>query len=260
MIKIQNLKKKFGNKIILDGIDLNINDGETLCVIGKSGTGKSVLLKNIVGLLQPDAGTIFVDEQNISQLTQNELFEVRKNIGYVFQGAALFDSYNVFENVVLKLVEHGEKDLKLLEKAAKSVLSSVGLLPQLIENKEFEDKEFEREWKILSQKKPAELSGGMRKRVGVARALIGSPRYIFYDEPTTGLDPVTSKQIDDLIENLAKKLKITSLIITHDMFSVYNIADKVAMLSEGKLQFYGNIEQIRNSKASAVVDFLKRYE
>ena len=258
MIEIRNLKKSFEDKQILKGINLDINESETLCIIGKSGCGKSVLLKNIVGLLTPDEGTVIVDGQNISHLNQNELFEVRKRFGFVFQGAALFDSYNVFENVVLKLVEHGEKDMNKLKEKAKFVLSAVGLLPQFEE--ENITKEFEKEWNILSQKKPSELSGGMRKRVGVARALVDSPDYIFYDEPTTGLDPVTSKQIDDLIADLAKKLKVTSLVITHDMFSVYNIADKVAMLHEGKLQFYGNNSEIKSSKDEVVVEFLKRYE
>jgi len=256
MIKIKQLKKSFENKEILKGIDLDVNDGETLCVIGKSGCGKSVLLKHIVGLLTPDSGNVWVDGQNIAALNQKELFTVRKKIGYVFQGAALFDSYNVFENIVLKLVENGEKDLAKLANEAKFVLSAVGLLPSIEESN---TKEFENEWNILSQKKPSELSGGMRKRVGVARSLIGSPSYIFYDEPTTGLDPVTSKQIDDLIAELSKKLKITSLVITHDMFSVYNIADKVAMLHEGNLQFYGLTNEIRTSQDPTVMEFLKRY-
>ena len=256
MIKINQLKKSFGNKQILKGIDLDINDGETLCVIGKSGCGKSVLLKHIVGLLTPDSGSVWVDGQNVSLLNQKELFRVRKKIGYVFQGAALFDSYNVFENVVLKLVESGEKDLAKLENEAKFVLSAVGLLPPIEEKN---SKEFRKEWNILSHKKPSELSGGMKKRVGVARSLIGSPTYIFYDEPTTGLDPVTSKQIDDLIADLSKKIKITSLVITHDMFSVYNIANKVAMLHEGYLQFYGLTNEIRASQDPTVIEFLRRY-
>jgi len=257
MIKIQKLKKSFENKQILKGIDLDINVGETLCIIGKSGCGKSVLLKHIVGLLMPDEGFVNVDGQNIAKLNQKQLFEIRKRFGFVFQGAALFDSYNVFENVVLKLVEDGEKDMNKLVNNAKFVLSAVGLLPQYEES---ETSLFEKEWNILSQKKPSELSGGMRKRVGVARALVDSPDYIFYDEPTTGLDPVTSKQIDDLIADLSKKLKVTSLVITHDMFSVYNIADKVAMLHNGYLQFYGNVNDIRLSTDEVVIEFLKRYE
>jgi phospholipid/cholesterol/gamma-HCH transport system ATP-binding protein len=242
LIKIRQLKKSFEDKQVLKGIDLDINKGETLCIIGKSGCGKSVLLKHIVGLLTPDDGFVSVDGQNIATLNQKKLFEVRKRIGFVFQGAALFDSFNVFENVVLKLVENGEKDINKLSNNAKFVLSAVGLLPSF---DEVETTFFEKEWNILSQKKPSELSGGMKKRVGVARALVDSPDYIFYDEPTTGLDPVTSQQIDDLIADLSKKIKATSIVITHDMFSVYNIADKVAMLSEGKLQFYGNANDMR---------------
>jgi phospholipid/cholesterol/gamma-HCH transport system ATP-binding protein len=259
MIEIKGLRKAFANKTILNGVTLDINEGETLCIIGKSGCGKSVLLKNIVGLLQPDEGYIKIDGKQISNINQKELFAIRQNIGYVFQGAALFDSYNVFENVVLKLVENGEKDIAKLENEAKYVLSAVGLLPPIDKINGTVDDEFEKEWKSLSIKKPSELSGGMKKRVGVARALTGNPHYIFYDEPTTGLDPITSKQIDDLIANLAKKINVTSIVITHDMFSVENIADKVAMLSDGKLQYYGNAADIWQSNDSVVMDFLDRY-
>ncbi|MDR0926348.1 MAG: ATP-binding cassette domain-containing protein [Ignavibacteria bacterium] len=255
MIQIRNLSKSFGDKQILSNINLDIHLGETLCIIGKSGCGKSVLLKHIVGLLQPDSGYVSMDDSKISALDQKQLFNVRKCIGYVFQGAALFDSYNVFENTVLKLLESGEKDYTKLANDAKFVLSAVGLLPEDINSSEFE-----KEWTILANKKPSELSGGMKKRVGVARALIGSPDYIFYDEPTTGLDPVTSQQIDDLIANLANQLKVTSIIITHDMFSVYNIADKVAMLHDGNLHFYGSIPEIKNSNDDVVREFIERYQ
>jgi phospholipid/cholesterol/gamma-HCH transport system ATP-binding protein len=256
MIEIKKLKKHFENKEVLNGISFNINRGETLCIIGKSGCGKSVLLKHIVGLLEPDEGYINFDGVLLNNISQKNLFNIRKRIGYVFQGAALFDSYNVYENVVLKLVENGEKDNNKLEKEAKFVLSAVGLLPPIEENN---TKFFDKEWQILYNKKPAELSGGMRKRVGVARALTGKPDYVFYDEPTTGLDPVTSKQIDDLIYDLANKLKVTSIVITHDIFSVYNVADKIAMLHEGKLQFYGNTKELKESKNEVVVEFLERY-
>ncbi|MDC1068649.1 ATP-binding cassette domain-containing protein [Candidatus Kapabacteria bacterium] len=256
MITINNLHKSFGDKVILDGIDLNIDSGKTTCIIGKSGSGKSVLLKNIVGLLSPDRGLIKMDGQVISEQTQNGLFKIRKNIGYVFQGAALFDSYTVFENVVLREYENGNRNLESLDREAQKVLSAVGLLPKF---SECNTKEYKNEWKILRDKKPSDLSGGMRKRVGVARALVGSPKYIFYDEPTTGLDPVTSEQIDDLINELANTLDITSIVITHDMFSVYRIANKVAMLNNGKIIFDGTADQLRSSSDNIISEFIERF-
>jgi len=256
MIELKGIKKAFGEKEVLRGVDLAIPTGSTTCVIGKSGSGKSVLLKHIVGLLQPDAGTVIIDGKDVEKIPRKELFELRKKIGYVFQGAALFDSLTVFENVVISLVEHGVKDTALLESEARRVLSSVGLIPDLAENG---TPSFEREYHILRDKKPSSLSGGMKKRVGVARALVGSPDYIFYDEPTTGLDPVTSQQIDDLIGDLAQKLNVTSLVITHDMFSIFNIADNVAMLVDGVVRFQGDVLALRACEDEAVVDFLSRY-
>ncbi|MCX6154870.1 MAG: ATP-binding cassette domain-containing protein [Candidatus Kapabacteria bacterium] len=256
MIEVRNLSKSFGSNIVLDNVDLNIENGQTMCIIGKSGCGKSVLLKHIVGLLAADSGTVKVDGKNINQLNKSELFDLRRDIGYVFQGAALFDSYTVFENVVIGLLEHGVKDKQILRSEAERCLSAVGLLP---DKSEVSEDEFLRAWDILSNKKPSDLSGGMRKRVGVARALVGSPKYIFYDEPTTGLDPVTSEQIDFLISDIAKKVKVTSLVITHDMFSVFLIANKVAMLNNGKVQFYGTPDQLRQSDDPVVKEFLERY-
>lgn len=253
MITIHNLYKAFGQKQVLNGIDLTIKDGETLCVIGKSGCGKSVLLKHVVGLLEGDQGYVEVDGKNVINFTKDELFALRRRVGYVFQGAALFDSLTVFENVVISQWEHGERDLTSLTKEAQRVLSAVGLLPSPSSDG------FAKEWAILRDKKPSDLSGGMRKRVGVARALVGSPDYVFYDEPTTGLDPVTSEQIDQLIADLAANFKMTSVVITHDMFSVFRIADRVAMLDKGKVRFEGNVEQLRESKDSVVVEFLERY-
>ncbi len=256
MILINDLHKAFGPKQVLDGVTLKIETGDTICVIGKSGCGKSVLLKHIVGLLEPDKGNVVVDGLEIAKLKPKELFSLRRKIGYVFQGAALFDSYTVFENVILSEYEHGNRDLPMLENEAKRVLSAVGLLPQI---DEVESTLFEKEWNILKNKKPSDLSGGMKKRVGVARALVGSPEYIFYDEPTTGLDPVTSEQIDNLIYQLSKKFKVTSLVITHDMFSVFRIANNVAMLHEGKVQFEGNPEEMNKSDDPIVKEFLERY-
>ena len=256
MIELKGIKKAFGEKEVLRGVDLTIPTGSTTCVIGKSGSGKSVLLKHIVGLLHADAGTVVIDGMDIETIHRKELFELRKKIGYVFQGAALFDSLTVFENVVISLVEHGIKDTETLESEARRVLSSVGLIPDLSEDG---TPAYEREYQMLRDKKPSSLSGGMKKRVGVARALVGSPDYIFYDEPTTGLDPVTSQQIDDLIGELAQKLNVTSLVITHDMFSIFNIADNVAMLVDGVVRFQGDVPALRACEDEAVVDFLSRY-
>jgi len=256
MIELRGLKKAFGQKVVLRGVDLTIPQGKTTCIIGKSGCGKSVLLKHIVRLLEPDEGVVEVDGRDISTIDREELFRLRQKIGYVFQGAALFDSLTVRDNVVISLVEHGETNKELLETAARTVLSAVGLLPDYAEAG---TPAFEREWALLKDKKPSDLSGGMRKRVGVARALVGTPDYIFYDEPTTGLDPVTSQQIDDLVESLAKKMTVTSVVITHDMFSVFNIADHVVMLDGGKVQFEGNVQALQASSDPVVVEFLERY-
>lgn len=256
MIEIKSLYKSFGSKNVLNGVDLQIDTGDTICIIGKSGCGKSVLLKHIVGLLYPDKGWVKIDDTDISKLSKKALFKLRESFGFVFQGAALFDSYNVFENIVLSLYEHGYKDINYLEDEAKRTLSSVGLLPDIQEK---ESNNFIKEWNILKEKKPSDLSGGMKKRVGVARALTGNPKYVFYDEPTTGLDPVTSEQIDNLIADLTKNLNVTSIVITHDMFSVVKIANSVAMLNDGKVQFAGTPNQLKNSDDFVVKEFLERY-
>ncbi len=257
MIEVRNLHKSFGEKKVLSGVNFDIQEGNTMCIIGKSGCGKSVLLKNIVGLLTPDEGYVKMDGKVVSEMRQKELYDIRAEMGFVFQGAALFDSYTVFENVVLRQWEHGMRDLDKLEEEAMTVLSAVGLLPDIAErNTDY----FKKEWKILKNKKPADLSGGMKKRVGVARALVGSPRYIFYDEPTTGLDPVTSIQIDKLIAELAKKFNVTSIVITHDLFSVYEVADHVIMLNDGQVEFAGPPDELKKTEKPAVKEFLDRYE
>lgn len=257
MIEIRNLHKAFGPKKVLNGVNMTIQTGGTMCVIGKSGCGKSVLLKHIVRILEPDQGTVSVDGQDIRTLSRRDLFALRRKIGYVFQGAALFDSMTVYENVVLGLYEHGIRDVKVLDSEARRVLSSVGLLPDI---REEGSPLFENEYAILKDKKPSDLSGGMRKRVGVARALVGSPEYIFYDEPTTGLDPVTSEQIDNLIADLAQKYRVTSVVITHDMFSVYKVAQTVAMLDSGKVHFLGTPEELRSTSDPVVREFIERFQ
>lgn len=257
MIEIKDLYKSFGPKVVLNGVNLTIPGGQTMCIIGKSGCGKSVLIKNIVGLLQPDKGSVIVDGRDVSKLKKKELFDLRQKIGFVFQGSALFDSMTVYENVIIGLWEKGIRDQKKLEEEAIKVLKAVSLLP---DSNGYNSSELEKEWKILKDKKPSELSGGMKKRVGVARALVGEPEYILYDEPTTGLDPVTSEQLDRLIAYLAQKFKVTSVVITHDMFSVQRVADKVAMLDEGKVKFEGTPEELELSNDPAVIEFLERYK
>lgn len=256
MISVCDIEKSFGPKRVLGGVSFDVEQGETLAIIGRSGTGKSVLLKMIVGLLDPDAGYVEIEGKRVDAMSPDELFAVRRRIGYVFQGAALFDSMNVFDNVTLALVEQGERDVERLESEAKSRLVAVGLLP---EPDDVSSSEFDDAWQILRRKNPSELSGGMRKRVGVARALVGNPDYVFYDEPTTGLDPITSKQIDDLIQRLSQKLDVTSLVITHDLFSVRNVADRVIMLDEGQIVFEGTPEEMIEEREETVRGFVERY-
>lgn len=242
MIEIKNLYKNFGEKQVLRGVDLTINEGETLVIVGRSGCGKSVMLKHIVGLLNPDDGTVIVEGKNIHSLSEKELYETRLNFGFLFQGAALFDSMTVEENVSLPLVE--SKNNFTIEDMKKSVaekLEMVGLPG-------------------IEKLKPSELSGGMRKRVGLARALITNPKYILYDEPTTGLDPIMSDSIDELIKDLADRLRVTSVVVTHDMFSVKNVADRVAMMHEGKVYFTGKPEELLNSADKTIYEFIRRTE
>jgi phospholipid/cholesterol/gamma-HCH transport system ATP-binding protein len=256
MISIENLHKSFGDKQVLRGISLSIENGETTVIIGRSGTGKSVLLKLIVGLLAPDEGTITIDGRRVDHMTETEIYEVRRRIGYGFQGAALFDSMTVAENLVLGLIEHGERDTTMLDEEVRRNLVNVGLLP---DPASLSPEAFQMAYRILTSKKPAELSGGMRKRVGVARALVGTPRYIFYDEPTTGLDPVTSEQIDNLVCDLTHKLDVTSVVITHDIFSVYKVAHKVVMLDDGVIHFEGSPDDLQKSSDPVVREFIERY-
>lgn len=240
MIEISELHKKFNEKNILRGINLNIAAGETLAIIGRSGCGKSVLIKHIVGLLFPDSGYVKVEGKNLNDLSTRELYNIRKNFGFLFQGAALFDSMTVGENVALPIVENNKGlSQKEIEDIAEEKLTMVGL-PK------------------IQNLKPSELSGGMKKRVGLARALVTNPAYIFYDEPTTGLDPIMSDSIDSLIKELADKLNVTSIVVTHDIVSVKNVADKVAMIHDGKIYFSGTPDELLNSDDQVIVNFIKR--
>ena len=242
MIEIKDLHKSFGSKKVLQGVNLTINKGETIVIIGRSGCGKSVLIKHIVGLLEPDSGYVKVEGQIVGDLTEKELYGLRKKFGFLFQGSALFDSMTVEENVGLPLVEskiiHSKSDIKT---AVEEKLSLVGLSGNL-------------------NLKPSELSGGMKKRVALARALITNPSYILYDEPTTGLDPIMSDSIDNLIKDLAEKLNVTSIVVTHDMYSVKNVANKVAMMNDGIIYFTGKPEELINSSDKVIVDFIRRTE
>ena len=240
MIEIIDVHKSFGEKKVLQGVNLKINEGETLAIIGRSGCGKSVLLKHIVGLLFPDSGTIKIEGKDLNIVSTVELYSIRRSFGFLFQGAALFDSMTVEENIGLPIVENNTSfSLKELDKNIEEKLELVGLPG-------------------IQKLKPAELSGGMKKRVGLARALITNPKYILYDEPTTGLDPIMSDSIDDLIKDLNEKINVTSIVVTHDMFSVKNVADKIAMMHDGKIYFEGTPEQIINSSDEVINNFIKR--
>ena len=240
MIEIVNLHKRFGTNFVLRGVNLTIKEGESLAIIGKSGCGKSVLLKHIVGLLLPDDGYIKFDGNIISELGRKDLYAVRRRFGYLFQGAALFDSMTVEENVSLALVENKTNFSKQeISAIVEEKLQLVGL-------------------QGIQKLKPAELSGGMKKRVALARVLVTNPDYILYDEPTTGLDPVMSDAIDDLIKSLNERLKVTSIIVTHDMFSVKNTADIIAMMHQGKIYFSGTIEELLNNSDPVVQKFIQR--
>ena len=237
MIEIQHLMKSFNGQAVLRGVDLRIDEGENLVVIGRSGCGKSVLLKHIIGLLKPDSGKIVVDGVDIVPLNETQLGPTRRKMGMLFQGAALFDSMTVAENIGFPLREQrnmsqGEIDGKVAE-----ALDIVGLAG-------------------TQKKMPSELSGGMRKRVGLARAVIGRPKYILYDEPTTGLDPVVADSINNLILQLGEQFDCTAIAVTHDMKSVYKIADCVAMLHEGTILTVGTPEEIQASKDPIVQKFI----
>ena len=237
-IKISGLKKSFGKKIVLDGVDLEIAKGESLVVIGGSGTGKSVLIKCIQGLLQPDAGSILVDDSEVVGLNENEKEEMHAKMGMLFQGGALFDSLSVWENVAFGLLENKKMPKKQAKNEAVRVLRQGGLAPDVAD---------------LS---PSELSGGMQKRVGLARAIATRPEIIFFDEPTTGLDPIMADVINDLIIESVKGLGATALTITHDMASARKIADRIAMLYHGKIIWQGTVKEMDKTTNPYVCQFI----
>lgn len=237
MILFRNLTKSFGSNHVLEGFSLEVPEGQTMVLMGYSGTGKSVALKHAVGLLQPDAGEVEVDGQIVHLLDRDGLTELRSKIGYVFQFAALFDSMTVYENVALGLKRRGLSPSVIEER----VMESLALV-------DLQDTE---------ERMPAELSGGMRKRVGIARAIALKPKYILYDEPTTGLDPVTSAVIDQLIVRTREKLGVTGVVVTHGLKSAYTVGDRIAMLYRGQVRQVGTVEQVQRTHDPIVRQFIE---
>lgn len=237
MIELKNICKSFGAHKVIDGLDLTIETGESMVIIGRSGCGKSVLLKHMIGLLRPDSGSVMVDGVDMAKADSRTLDYVRKDFGMLFQGAALFDSLSVFENVSFRLMEHTNMPPDDMAKRVAECLAMVGLSG-------------------IEKVKPAALSGGMKKRVGLARAISMSPKFILFDEPTTGVDPVTGDVINKLIRGLHDTLKTTSVTVTHDMKSAYRIADRIAMLYDRKIIAIGTPDEIKNSDNPVVRQFI----
>jgi len=239
VIRFDNVHKAFGANEVLRGFTLDVNEGETMVIIGFSGTGKSVAIKHIVGLLEPDEGTVHVDGVDVGSLTRRELYALRAKIGYVFQFAALFDSMTVAENVAMGLRKQGGLTSAQIDERVREALELVDLDP------------------TVGEKLPSELSGGMRKRVGIARAIALRPKYLLYDEPTTGLDPVTSAIIDDLMVRMQRQLGVTGIVITHDMRSAYTVGTRIAMLYEGRVRQVGTVDEIKHSTDPIVRQFIE---
>jgi phospholipid/cholesterol/gamma-HCH transport system ATP-binding protein len=241
MIEYRNLHKSFGSLHVLRGVDLLVAEGETLALLGPSGTGKSVLLKHAIGLLEPDKGDVIVDGLSMSTASPEELKRVRRNLGYVFQNAALFDSLTVAENLWLaQCDETSTQPLRDFRDDAVELLGRVNLQPDVLE------------------KYPAELSGGMRKRVGVARAIASRPSYLLWDEPTTGLDPVNADNIDQLIFDLGRSLGVTSIVVTHDLDTAFDVGDRLALLFDGRIRAVGAPSEILASEDPVVKQFVRR--
>ncbi len=238
MIAIRQLEKTLGTQKVLKGINLEIIRGQTCVILGRSGGGKSVLLKHFVGLLQPNAGQVLIDGEDITCLPERKLGAIRKKVGILFQSGALFDSMNVGDNIAFPLRESGIRDSKLIEERVAEALEMVDLSGE-------------------QKKMPENLSGGMRKRVGLARTIVGRPECILFDEPTTGLDPIASDSINHLIRRLQKRLKVTSVVVTHDMKTAFHTADQIAFLHEGKIYFWGTAEQLRASEDPILCDFME---
>jgi phospholipid/cholesterol/gamma-HCH transport system ATP-binding protein len=237
MIEVRSLTKKIGQQEILRGVDLEVQTGETLAIIGRSGGGKSVLLKHLVGLMEPNRGEIWIQGQNIIGLNERQLGAIRQKVGILFQGGALFDSMTVEDNIAFPLREAGERDAKILHSK----------VAEMLEVMEMEGEE---------AKMPESLSGGMKKRVGLARAIIRRPSCVLYDEPTAGLDPVVADSINRLIRRLQQLFGMTSVVVTHDMKSAFDVADRIAYLHEGRVYFHGTATELQRSTDPLIEDFL----
>jgi len=241
LIELIGVRKRFGQQVVLDGVDFVVQDGETVALLGPSGTGKSVLLKHIVGLIHQDSGVVRVDGREVSKLRRDDLRELRSTIGYVFQNGALFDSMSVFENIRLGITDEEKyRDMPYCRERVERCLKLVNLTPD------------------SAGKYPAQLSGGMRKRVGISRAIAGKPKYLLYDEPTSGLDPVNADIIDDLVKSLADELGVTSIMVTHDVRGAMRVADRLALLTNGRIVQQGTPQEFRDSTIPEVREFLER--
>jgi phospholipid/cholesterol/gamma-HCH transport system ATP-binding protein len=236
-IVLEGVSKGFGETTVLEDVSLDVQEGETLAVIGASGVGKSVLLKTIVGLLVPESGRVEVDGEVVTELSREALYDLRRRVGYVFQFAALFDSMTVYENLTMGLRRMGMPQDQQADRVAESL--------RLVEMEGYE------------AQLPGQLSGGQRKRVGLARAIATQPKYLLYDEPTTGLDPVTTAVIDRLILRMDDELGVTSVVVTHDMTSAYRVADRIAMLYQGRIRYVGTPDQIRATDDPIVKGFIE---
>jgi phospholipid/cholesterol/gamma-HCH transport system ATP-binding protein len=237
-IEVQALAKRLGTQDVLRGVDLNIRKGETCVVLGRSGCGKSVLLKHLIGLMRPSSGKVRIDGEDITDLPERELLMIRRKVGMLFQSAALFDSMTVEQNLAFPLKEHGVRDEQEIQQRVTEALEMVDLLG-------------------AETKMPEKLSGGMRKRVGLARTIVGRPHCILYDEPTTGLDPVTSDSINHLIRRLQKRLHVTSVVVTHDMKTAFHCGDSIVFLHDGRVYFHGTADELRTSTDSVIADFVQ---
>ncbi len=237
MISIRNLRKKIGRQEILRGLDLEVNAGETAVIVGRSGGGKSVLLKHIIGLMKPTSGDVVVDSESIVNLNERQLSVIRRKVGILFQSGALFDSMTVEDNLAFPLREAGERDPAVLRRKISEALEVMNLQGQ-------------------EKKMPESLSGGMKKRVGLARAIITNPASILYDEPTSGLDPVVADSINHLIRRMQSRFQVTSVVVTHDMKTAFHVGDQIAYLHEGRIYFHGSPAEFRSSEDPLIQDFI----
>ncbi len=238
MIEVRKLSKSFGSRTVLADVDLTVDEGKTLVVLGRSGGGKSVVLRHLIGLMKPDSGEVLVDGEDIIGLPERKLTDVRRKIGMLFQSAALFDSMSVEANLAFPLREQGMRDETEIDARIAEALDMVDLAGE-------------------QHKMPADLSGGMRKRVGLARTIVARPRCVLYDEPTTGLDPITTDSINHLIRRLQRRLGVTSIVVTHDMKTAFHCADRVALLHEGRVHFDGSVEELKASADPVITDFIE---